>query len=44
MFENSILRRIFGPKRMEVTAKWKRLPVKAIHNYEYLVKITNYNL
>jgi hypothetical protein len=28
-FENSVLRRIFGPKRDEVTGEWKRL-----HNEE----------
>ena len=27
-FENSVLRRIFGPKRDEVTGKWKRLHKK----------------
>jgi hypothetical protein len=25
VFENKVLRRIFGPKRDEVTGKWKRL-------------------
>ena len=25
MFENSVLRRIFGPKRDEVTGKWRKL-------------------
>ena len=25
MFENSILRRIFGPKREEVTGEWRKL-------------------
>jgi hypothetical protein len=25
MFENSVLRRIFGPKRDEATAEWRRL-------------------
>ena len=29
VFENSVLRRIFGPKRDEVTGKWRRL-----HNEE----------
>jgi hypothetical protein len=24
-FENSVLRRIFGPKRDEVTGKWRKL-------------------
>jgi hypothetical protein len=26
MFENSILRMIFGPKRDEVTGEWRKLP------------------
>ena len=25
VFENSVLRRIFGPKRNEVTGEWKKL-------------------
>jgi hypothetical protein len=29
VFENSVLRRIFGPKRDEVTGEWRRL-----HNEE----------
>jgi hypothetical protein len=29
VFENKVLRRIFGPKRDEVTGEWKRL-----HNEE----------
>jgi hypothetical protein len=29
VFENRVLRRIFGPKRDEVTAEWRRL-----HNKE----------
>ena len=29
MFENRVLRRVFGPKRDEVTGKWRRL-----HNEE----------
>jgi hypothetical protein len=29
VFENRVLRRIFGPKRDEVTGKWRRL-----HNEE----------
>jgi hypothetical protein len=29
LFENRVLRRIFGPKRYEVTGEWKRL-----HNEE----------
>jgi hypothetical protein len=30
VFENRVLRRIFGPKRYEVTGEWQRQ-----HNYEY---------
>jgi hypothetical protein len=29
VFENRVLRRVFGPKRDEVTGKWKKL-----HNEE----------
>jgi len=31
MFENMVLRRIFGPKRDEVTAEWRKL-----HNEELI--------
>jgi hypothetical protein len=31
MFENKILRRIFGPKRVEVMGRWRKL-----HNEELL--------
>jgi len=31
VFENGVLRRIFGPKRDEVTAKWRKL-----HNEELI--------
>jgi hypothetical protein len=30
VFENSVLRRIFGPKRDEVTREWRKL-----HNEEF---------
>jgi len=36
MFENRALRRIFGPKRDEVTGEWRKL-----HNEELLVCITH---
>ena len=32
MFENRVLRRVFGPKRDEVTSEWKKL-----HNGELIV-------
>jgi hypothetical protein len=34
VFENRVLRRIFGPKRDEVTGEWRRL-----HNKELYVLI-----
>jgi hypothetical protein len=30
VFENRVLRRIFGPKRNEVTGEWRRLPSKEL--------------
>ena len=32
VFENSVLRRIFGPKRDEVTGEWRKLQNKEISN------------
>jgi hypothetical protein len=32
VFENRVLRRIFGPKRDEVTRGWRKLHNKEIHN------------
>jgi hypothetical protein len=32
VFENRVLRRIFGPKRDEVTGEWRRL-----HNKEFML-------
>jgi hypothetical protein len=32
MFENRVLRRIFGPKRDEVTGEWKKLHNEELHN------------
>jgi hypothetical protein len=31
VFENRTLRRIFGPKRVEVTGGWKKLHNKELH-------------
>jgi len=31
MFENEVLRSVFGPKRDEVTVKWKRLHNEVSH-------------
>jgi hypothetical protein len=32
VFENRVLRRIFGPKRNEVTGEWRKLRNKELHN------------
>jgi hypothetical protein len=32
VFENRVLRRIFGPKREEVTGDWRRLQNEELHN------------
>jgi hypothetical protein len=32
VFENRVLRRIFGPKRDEVTGRWKKLRNEEFHN------------
>jgi hypothetical protein len=32
MFENRVLRRVFGPKREEVRGGWRRLHSEELHN------------
>jgi hypothetical protein len=32
VFENRVLRRIFGPKREEVTGEWRKLHIGELHN------------
>jgi hypothetical protein len=32
VFENRVLRRIFGPKRDEVTGEWRKLYNEELHN------------
>jgi hypothetical protein len=32
VFENRVLRRIFGPKRYEVTGEWRKLHSEELHN------------
>jgi hypothetical protein len=32
MFENGLLRRIFGPKRDEVMGEWRKLHNEELHN------------
>jgi hypothetical protein len=34
VFENRVLRRIFGPKRDEVTGKWRKLHSGELHNLD----------
>jgi hypothetical protein len=31
MFENTVLRRTFGPKRVEVTEEWRKLHSEKLH-------------
>jgi hypothetical protein len=33
VFENRVLRIIFGPKRDEVTAEWRKLHSEELHNF-----------
>jgi hypothetical protein len=32
MFQNRVLRKIFGPKRNEVTGRWRKLHNEELHN------------
>jgi hypothetical protein len=32
VFENRVLRRIFGPKRDEVTGEWRKVDNEELHN------------
>jgi hypothetical protein len=40
VFENRVLRRIFGPKRDEVTGEWRKLHNKELHDLYSLPSIT----
>jgi hypothetical protein len=33
VFENRVLRRIFGPKRDELTGEWRKLHNEELHNF-----------
>jgi hypothetical protein len=35
VFENRVLRRIFGPKRYEVTGEWRKLHNEELHDLYY---------
>jgi hypothetical protein len=39
VIENRVLRRIFGPKRDEVTGGWRKLHNEELHNMYYLPSI-----
>jgi hypothetical protein len=39
VFENRVLRRIFGPKRDEVTGEWRKLHNEGLHNMYSLPSI-----
>jgi hypothetical protein len=41
VFENRVLRRVFGPKRDEVTGKWRRLHIEEL-NYNYSINAGNF--
>jgi hypothetical protein len=34
VFENRVLRRVFGPKRDEVTGDWRKLHNEELHNLD----------
>jgi hypothetical protein len=33
VFENRVLRRIFGPKRKDITESWRKLHIEELHNF-----------
>jgi len=42
VFENRVLRRIFGPKREEVAGGWRRLHNEELHNLyvsPYIIRV-----
>jgi hypothetical protein len=39
VFENRVLRRIFGPKRDEVIGGWRKLLIEELHNLYFLPSI-----
>jgi hypothetical protein len=39
VFENRVLRRIFGPKRNEVTRGWRKLYNEELHDLYYFASI-----
>jgi hypothetical protein len=43
VFENRVLRRIFGPKRDEVTGGWRKLHNEELHNLYSSLSIIRLN-
>jgi hypothetical protein len=43
VFENRVLRRIFGPKRDEVTGDWRKLHSEELHNWHSSLDIIRQN-
>jgi hypothetical protein len=43
LFENKLLKRIFGPKREEVTGGWRKLHSEKLHNWYSLPDIIRIN-
>jgi hypothetical protein len=43
VFENGVIRRIFGPKREEVTGDWRRLHNEELHNLYASPNVTRAN-
>jgi len=39
VFENRVLRRIFGPKRDEVTGRWRRLHKEELHSSQNIFRV-----
>jgi hypothetical protein len=39
VFENSVLRRVFGPKRVEVTGEWRKLHIEELSDLYSLPNI-----
>jgi hypothetical protein len=43
VFENRVLKRIFGPKRDKVTGDWRKLHNEELHNLHSLPNIIGMN-